>query len=366
MELAVGVDHQLEKIEHVARIQGRGIGRHQRGQIGLADDVHAVFQDSGADLAQDAVAALRHGHVDDHRPRLHGAHRVFADQHRRAPPGNQGRGNDDVGQLRAFVHELRLAPHPVGRHRARIAAAAGRDLALFVGFIRHVDEFRAERLHLLFHRRAHVGRFDHGAQPLGGGDCLQAGHADAHDQHARGLDGAGRRHQHRHEAPVGIGGQQDGLVAGDVRLRRQHVERLRTRDTWRGFQGKGGDAGRGQRSEILTIEGIEHTDQHRVAAHHGQFAGGGTAYLEHQIGAERARGIDDDGTGGFERRVWRRRMQAGAGLHHDLVARGQLFHGLGGGCNTGLARPGFGRNTNSHGSLHSLNCRASKSITSLQ
>ena len=84
-------------------------------------------------------------------------------------------------------------------HRPRVAADALRDLALLVGFVGHVDELRAQRLDLLLDRGPHVGRLDDRAEPLGGGDRLQAGDAGAEDQHARGLDRAGRGHHHRHQ-----------------------------------------------------------------------------------------------------------------------------------------------------------------------
>ena len=106
---------------------------------------------------------------------------------------------------------------------ARVAAAAlGRDAGL--------DELGAEGLDLLAGGAAHVVCFDHRAQPLGGGDCLQAGDADADDQHRRRPDGAGRSGQHRQEPIERIGGNQRGLVAADRGLRRQRIHRLGARD----------------------------------------------------------------------------------------------------------------------------------------
>ena len=46
----------------------------------------------------------------------------------------------------------------------------------------------------------------------------KAGDAGAKNEDARGLDRAGSRHQHRHVAVVGFGGDDDRLVAGDVSL----------------------------------------------------------------------------------------------------------------------------------------------------
>jgi hypothetical protein len=65
---------------------------------------------------------------------------------------------------------------------------------------------------------ADVERLDDGAETLGRGNRLQAGDSGSQDEDARGLDGAGRRHQHRHEPAVFIRGDKDGLVAGNVAL----------------------------------------------------------------------------------------------------------------------------------------------------
>ena len=46
------------------------------------------------------------------------------------------------------------------------------------------------------------------------------------DQHVGGLGGAGGGRQQREVAPVRVGGDQDRLVAADVRLRRERVHRL--------------------------------------------------------------------------------------------------------------------------------------------
>ncbi len=92
---------------------------------------------------QRAVAALRGGQVDHHRARLHLLHGRFLQQHRRLAARDQRGGDDDVGLDRALVHQLGLALHPVRRHRPRIAAHALRDLALFVGQERHVEELAA-------------------------------------------------------------------------------------------------------------------------------------------------------------------------------------------------------------------------------
>ena len=63
-----------------------------------------------------------------------------------------------------------------------------------------LHELRAQRLDLLLDRGAHVEGGHHGAQPLGGGDGLQAGHAGAEHQHLGRADRAGGGGEHREEA----------------------------------------------------------------------------------------------------------------------------------------------------------------------
>ena len=241
------------------------------------------------------------------------------------------------------MHQFGLAAHPVGRHGARIAARALGDFLFFLGQERHVEEFRAQRLHLFLDGRAHVGGLDDGAQALGRGDRLQAGHAHAHDQYAGRLDGAGRRHQHGHEALVGIRGHQHRLVAGDIRLRRQHVHRLRARDARHGFQREGGQAGRGHGGDIVGVKRVEHADQHSAAGHQGPFPGVRCAHLEHDGAAIGFLGGADLRAGGGIRGVGNRRLQARSRLHDDLMLGCQLLDCLGRGCHPRFTRPCFGR-----------------------
>src|SRR3990167_8621540 len=75
------------------------------------------------------------------------------------------------------------------------------------------------------------------------------------------LDRGLYRNRHRHEARVVVGGQQHGLVAGDIGLRREHVEALRARGARRAFEGEGGDAAGIHPRDSLVAERVEHADQ---------------------------------------------------------------------------------------------------------
>jgi hypothetical protein len=65
---------------------------------------------------------------------------------------------------------------------------------------------------------APVGRGDHGAQAARGGDCLQAGDADAHHENLGRRHGAGRGHHHRQRAAVFGGAVDHGAIAREVGL----------------------------------------------------------------------------------------------------------------------------------------------------
>src|SRR5690606_2833424 len=82
VELAVLVDDQLEEVEQVAGVQCRGVCWYECGQVGVADDGHAVPDHHAIGFGQRAVAALGGGQVDDHRTGLHGLHGRFLQQHR--------------------------------------------------------------------------------------------------------------------------------------------------------------------------------------------------------------------------------------------------------------------------------------------
>ena len=118
--------------------------------------------------------------IDDHAARPHRRDLRVGDQARRRPAGDQRGGDDDVllGDMAGDQLGLRLLIFL--RHLGGVAAGA---LALDARDILDEDRLGAERLDLLLGRRAHVGRADLRAEPPGGGDRLQAGDADAHDEH---------------------------------------------------------------------------------------------------------------------------------------------------------------------------------------
>ena len=90
-----------------------------------------------------------------------------------------------------------------------------------------------------------------------------------------------------------VGGEQHGLVAGDVGLGGEHVQALRAGSTRRGFQGEGGDTAFGHAGDVLVVERIEHAKQHGAGLHLRQLAFAGRDNLQHQFRAERIGGSAD-------------------------------------------------------------------------
>ena len=352
MQRAFLGDDELEEIKQVAGIQCARVSRHQRGNVGLADQRHAVLDDGLVRLGQRAVAALRGGQVDDYAARLHGHDHLFGHQHGRGTAGNQGGSDHHVG-LRHALGDFDLLPgHPARRHRLGIAAHADSGFALLVGFVRHVDELAAQRLDLLLDAGPHVAGLDYRAQSLGRGNRLQAGHADPQNHHAGGLDGAGGGHQHWEEALVFIGRHHDGLVAGDVGLRRQHVHALGSTGARRRFKRKGSQLPCGQALQAGGIERIEHADHHAAGPGVRHLAVQRAAHLEHDVGSVSARGIGDLDPCRAVGVIGNAGGHASARLNANDMALGfELFRRFGRDGHTCFSGHDFGGYPNQHGGL---------------
>ena len=179
-------------------------------------------------------------------------------------PGNQRGSDDDVLLGDVAGHQLGLSLLIFGRHFRRVAA---RTFALDPGDILDEDRLGAERLDLFLRRRADVRGADLRAEPLGGGDRLQAGDPDAHDEDFGRADRAGGGHHHRERAAIGRRRLDHRLVAGEVRLRRQDVHRLGAGDARHPLHRQRLESGRGVSLDRLAApQRIERTDQQRALA----------------------------------------------------------------------------------------------------
>jgi hypothetical protein len=205
------------------------------------------------------------------------------------------------------------------------------------------QELGAERLHLFLHRRPHIGRRDHGTQPPRGGDGLEAGDADAHDEDFRCRNGACRRHHHRHGAIILGGAVDHRLVAGEVGLRGKHVHCLGARDARHELHGEGRDARLGHGGERGVVAMGVHRRDHRGAGFVAVELGvRRAADFQHHVGscsigsrAERCAGLDEILVGDA-------RGAPGSGFDDDLEAEaGKPLHRVGRGGHARLLRIDF-------------------------
>ena len=168
----------------------------------------------------------------------------------------------------------------------------------------------------------HVVGGDHGAEAACGADGLQPGDPDPEDQDVGGLGGPGGRRQHREVAPVGVRGDQDGLVAAGVRLRGQRVHGLGPGQGARdGVQADRGDAGGGQRLHQGRIEERGQQADHGLAAAQPRgLLGRRLLDAQDDVGARvQVGGAHDRGPGVRERLVRDQGTGARAGLDENLT-----------------------------------------------
>ena len=295
----------------------------------MADDLDAVLDDDLARLGQLAVAAGLRRQIDDHRAGLHALDHLLGEQLRRRPARDQRGGDDDVLLLQVLGNDFGLLALELVRH---LLGVTRRGLGiLHRAFVDH-DELAAKAFDLLLGRRADVRRGDDRAEPLGRGDGLQAGDADAHDEDpGRRNRAAGRHHQRERTAELRRGVDRR-LVAGEVVLAGQDVHRLRPRDPGHQFHGERRQPGLGVSFDILAMcQRGQGCDQHRPALHHRDFVQ--TAVhdrpldLDHHVGvADRGRLVlGDGGAGGLELGVRDRRVFSGSLLDNDVEAEAHEF-----------------------------------------
>ena len=196
-----------------------------------------------------------------------------------------------------------------------------------------LDEPGPQRLDLLLDHGPGVEGLDPGAQALGGGDGLQAGHAGADDEDPGRGDRAGRGHHHGQDLVQPLGGQDHRHVAGQVGLRTERVHLLGERGARNHLHADRADPGLGQGLDQLRLaERVQVADVNAAVLHGAGLGHGGLVESQHHVGgAERTQPVHDyrcagllvGGIGEMER-------SAETGLHLDLRAGlDQFFHGSG-------------------------------------
>ena len=188
---------------------------------------------------------------------------------------------------------------------------------------RHFEEHGTEALHLFFDRRSNVERRDDGAEASCGCNRLEARHAGAENEHARGWQGPRRGHQHREQATAGGGSQQHRLVTGHRGLRRQHVHRLRACDARQQHERERRELALRELPEQLGHR-LEERDQNAAVAVRRKIGDRRRLYLHHDVGlTDDGRPVGDLHAGGCVSAIWKKRGHSRAALDDDFVA---AFH----------------------------------------
>ncbi len=208
----------------------------------------------------------------------------------------------------ASVQPLLLFGLLLGGQRAGVAAVAG-------SLDPELQPLGAERPHLLGDLGPDVEAGRAGAEPLGGGQRLQPGNADAEHQGRRRFHRSRRRGQHREEAGRAFRGAQHRLVSRDIGLGGQRIHGLRPGDARHGLHGETGDA-----REAQPVGDLGSSAWRQEADHDGSrlqqpdFVVGRWVHLHHDVGRP---WVTDGGAGLFVVLVGDQRPGAGAGLDDD-------------------------------------------------
>ena len=316
----------------------------------MADDLHAIVRHHGlAGNRQLAIAAALHRQIDDDRARAHGMDHVGGDEPGGGTPGDQRRGDDDVLLGDMGGGEGRLLGLIVLRHFLGVAA---RRLGLGEFLVLDGQKLRAEGLDLFLGGGAHVGRGDDGAKAARGGDGLKARDAHAHDEDLGRRHGARRRHHHRQRPAIFTRAIDDGAIARQIGLGRQHVHDLRAGDARHEFHGEGGEARLGELGQRLVLPiGVHDGDDGRAGGRALKVRRSGPAHGEHHLRASDSLGqaVGDLRASGFEIRVGNAGGGARPGLHHDLGAEGgELLDRFRRHRDAGLDGKVFSRNGDAH------------------
>ena len=299
-----------------------------------------------AGLGELAVATLIRRHVDHDRALGHALDHRCGQQHGGLAPRHRRRGDDDVGAPDLLGQRGALAVELLGGQLAGVAADA-------LGRHAGVEEGGAQALGLFLGGGPDVVGLDHGAEPARRGDRLQAGDADAHDEHLGRRHRPRRRHEHGEELGQVLRRRQPGPVARDGRLGAQGVHALGPADARQEVEAEDGRLLGGQRAHgVFGLGHAEEAQQCRALGQTRHVLGARWVHPDHQPGTrERRRRVGGHGRPGVGvGAVAERGLRAGAGLHADLPARAdQLLDHVGDESHAALAWTGLGGDLQFHG-----------------
>ena len=224
---------------HVTDVGGvklRRLGRHAGGEIGVADDGHAIVGDDLLVLDRAFHVAAAFGcKVDDHRAGLHGRDHILKPELGRRAVGDQSGGDDDVhvaSDLAEFG-ELGVAEF-FGLNRS--IPTGGRAVLLFFLEI-EIDKLSAHGFDLLGHFWAHVEGIGYGPERDRGANGGKTGNTGTNDQDLGGRHFTGGGDLTGEETTEIVTSLDDGTVTGNVGHGRQGVHLLGAGNAGHHFHG---------------------------------------------------------------------------------------------------------------------------------
>ena len=292
-------DQQLGERENVAGVERTRLTRHAVHERLARDDAHVTVLDDAVGLAELAVPTVGSGEVDHDRTRWHRLHHRPRDEQRSGAERDLRRGDGDVGLAQPLCEDLALADQQLLAELLRVAARVGHVTGLW-----QVDEATAERGDLLARRLADVRHVHDRAEPPGRRQRLEPGDPGAEHHDLGRSDRAGGRHQ-QGEVLVDLGccGEYRA-VPGEVRLARERVHRLRTRDAWDQLHRERRHPRVGERAHHLEVAvGRRVADEDRPTVHRSDLVGRRRSDAQHQGCTLRVGAVHELRTGGLVGRV---------------------------------------------------------------
>ena len=212
-DAVLGLAQLFGQTEQIGAIQGGRLLGQTTIQIGITDDGHAMLHHRLTGLGQFAIATAFCSHVNDDATRLHALHHLGGDQPWCGLARNQCGRDDDVHFLGLLGVHLALGLLEALAHHLGVAAATA---AFFL--ILDFYELATQGLHLVGHLGTRIVGTHNGAQTGGCANRSQTGHARTRDKYLGRRNLARSRDLAVEEAAEGVGGLDDGAVAGDASL----------------------------------------------------------------------------------------------------------------------------------------------------
>ena len=148
----VGGQDELHQVDEIVGVHLAGVKRGGAGDVGEADDRHAVFLDDLTRFGGLAVSTAFGGEIDDHGAPLHPRDDIFGDEFGGGFAGDGGGGDDDIRFDDHAGHEIALFLLLFGGKFLCISTG----ILSGSGFQRKLDEFRPEALDLLLDGGANI------------------------------------------------------------------------------------------------------------------------------------------------------------------------------------------------------------------